>query len=136
MSSLRRNPRRAALPLGIVRTYLMLLPLSAMLTFYLLLADSVTASSAEDLRHARYGLPFAWVEQDLSRYEPIAFPFTLGFGWQRAWHDPIVTHYDWFAFAADVLIVGIAVTAAFLALVPLIRRLARRATRKDVTLPG
>lgn len=89
--------------------YLALLPVAAVVTFYLLVADRFTASSADDLARTGYGWPFDWVRQDLSRYEPVGFPTTIDFSWQRAWHDPVVTTYDWFAFAANTLIVGVVV---------------------------
>ncbi|MCI2958411.1 hypothetical protein MN032_11970 [Agromyces atrinae] len=102
--------------------YVALLPVAAVVTFYLLVADRFTASSADDLARASYGWPFDWVQQDLSRYDPIGFPTTIDFSWQRAWHDPIVTTYDWFAFAANTLIVGVVVAGIVGFVIAAVRR--------------
>lgn len=117
-------------PGGVVRVYLCLLPLAALVTYYFLIADRMTATSPSALQHARYGWPFDWVEQDLSRYQPVEFPVTIEYNFLRAWHDPIETHYDWFVFAADALIVGIGVTACFYALVHLVKMLSRRTRQR------
>ncbi|MDR2320039.1 MAG: hypothetical protein LBE60_00135 [Microbacterium sp.] len=112
-------------PLRVLRVYLCVLPLAAMATFYLLLADSFTASSVRDLADARFGLPLAWVQQDLSRYEPTSFPVTMSFHWQRAWYDPIATNYDAVAGVANVLLAGAALTACGYLALPVVRALKR-----------
>ena len=109
--------------------YLCLLPFSAMVTFYCLAADRVTARSAAELARASYGWPFNWVTQDLSRYAPTEFPVTIAFNWQRDWSDPVVTSYDWVRFAVDVLLVGVLVTALFYAIVYFSKRIAARRKR-------
>lgn len=114
-----------SLPSRVLRVYLCLLPLAALATFYLLVADRFTAASVRDLGHARFGLLFAWVQQDLSRYEPTSFPVTMSFQWQRAWHDPIVTSYDAVAGIADVLLVCAVLTAGGYLALPVLRALRR-----------
>jgi len=109
---------------GIARMYLYLLPLSALAAFYFLVADRFTGYSADELARASYGWPLNWVTQDLSRYEPIDFPVTIGFNWQRNWSDPVVTNYDWFLFAADTLIAGVLVTGLFYSVVFFAKRIA------------
>ena len=106
-----------ASPAGILRMYLCLLPLAAVATFYLLVLDRVTATSQNALAHAGFGLPFDWVEQDLSRYEPISFPTVIKFNFVRAWDAPIVTSYDWLMFGVNVVICGVGATAFMYALV-------------------
>lgn len=119
------EPERTRKPRGFaawLRTYCYLLPLAALVNFYALVASQGTARSSADLAHVGFGWPFDWVEQDLSRYEPIAYPETFDFNFTRAWHDPIATHYDWLMFAANTLILGVGVTAVFALLVALLRR--------------
>lgn len=106
-----------ASPGGILRMYLYLLPLAAVATFYLLVLDRATAASQKALAHAGFGLPFDWVVQDLSRYQPISFPTTLEFNFMRVWDAPIVTSYDWLMFGVNVAICGVGVTAFVYALV-------------------
>lgn len=110
---------------GIIKMYLLLLPLSALSASYVLLASRATASTEGELVHMRFGWPFKVVEQDLSRYSPADFPVTLGFHWQRNWSDPISTSYDLLAFVLNTLILGIAVTACFSGIVYMIRALRR-----------
>lgn len=109
---------------GLAKMYLYLLPLSAIVTFYCLAADRFTAHSAAELARASYGWPLNWVTQDLSRYEPIGFPTTIDFNWQRNWSDPVATSYDWFRFAVDTLLLGMLVTALFYAIVFFSKRIA------------
>ncbi|RXZ86675.1 hypothetical protein ESP50_09845 [Agromyces atrinae] len=120
------DERRASQPASRIRDalflYVVLLPVAAVVTFYLLVTDRFTASNASDLARASYGWPFDWVQQDLSRYEPIGFPTTIDFSWQRAWHDPIVTRYDWFAFTANTLIVGVVVAGIVGIVIAAVRR--------------
>ena len=103
--------------------YLCLLPLSAMVTFYCLAADRFLAHSAAELARASYGWPFNWVTQDLSRYEPVEFPVTIDFNWQRTWSEPVATSYDWLFFAVDTLLLGVLVTALFYAIVFVSKRI-------------
>lgn len=116
------NPYSAA---GVLRMYLLLLPLSALGVAYLLLSDRFTAVSQAALAHASYGRPFPWVTQDLSRYGAGEFPLLVDFNWQRNWSEPIATDVDWLAFVADTAIVGIGVTAALYLLIPVLRRALR-----------
>lgn len=126
-----RQRRRGA---EAIRIVLALLPISAVVTFFLLVVDQVTVRSAADLQAVRYGLPLPWVEQDLSRYEPVAYPETVPFNWTRAWYDPIDTGIDGFALAADVAIVEIALLAAAAGVFLGLRRLrSRRAARPAAT---
>ncbi|WP_087015991.1 hypothetical protein [Leucobacter sp. 7(1)] len=111
----------------LVQIYLVLLPLSALATFFLLVGDRFTAHSPGELAHASYGWPLDWVTQDLSRYAYAEFPQTVPFNFTRAWDDPIATSVHWQWFAGDMLIVGFAVTAAFLVLGRMIRH--RRAAK-------
>lgn len=112
-------------PSGLIRYYLCLLPLGALACFYGLLLDTVTFRSQAELASARFGWPMKWVEQDLSRYQPLEFPATLGFTWQRAWHDPIKTNVDWLAFTTNTLIFGAGVTACLVLIVLAVQRRAR-----------
>lgn len=70
----RQHPLASAM-----RMFLVLLPLAAVVVFYLLAMDKVTASTAIELAHASFGLPFDWVEMDLSRYQPIRDPTTVDY---------------------------------------------------------
>ncbi|MGW8482685.1 hypothetical protein ACWGJP_06070 [Microbacterium sp. NPDC055903] len=112
---------------SVLRTYLWLLPVSAVVTFYALFAAPFTADDPAALAHARYGWPLPWIEQDLSRYEPIGYPTTIAFDGVRAWDDPIDTNYDLLAAVADVLIIGVGVTGLFLvAMIPIRRAIENR----------
>lgn len=113
------------LPSGLIRYYLCLLPLGALACFYGLLLDTATLRSQAELASARFGWPMNWVEQDLSRYQPLEFPATLDFTWQRAWHDPIKTNVDWLAFTTNTLIFGVGVTACLVLIVLAVQRRAR-----------
>ncbi|GAA1318938.1 hypothetical protein GCM10020360_11420 [Nonlabens tegetincola] len=77
---------------------------------------SLTSPRAR-LRSARAG----W------RYDPVRFPVTIDFNWTRAWHDPIVTHYDWIMLAVNVLLVGVVLTACLIGVISLMGRRAKRA---------
>lgn len=114
---------------GVIRMYLYLLPLAALVTAYLLLADSFTAVSQASLARASYGWPFDWVTQDLSRYGTGDFPLTIAFDWRRDWSDPIVTELDWLMLIADTAIVGVAVTALCYALIAVFGPAARARRR-------
>ncbi|MFD1200665.1 hypothetical protein ACFSWE_06735 [Leucobacter albus] len=52
---------------------------------------------------------------------------TIDFNWTRAWHDPIVTHYDWIMLAVNVLLVGVVLTACLIGVISLMGRRAKRA---------
>ena len=112
--------------LGIVKMYLLLLPLSALVASYVLLASRATAFSEAELAQMRFGWPFTVVEQDLSRYMSSDFPVTMEFHWQRNWSDPIATHYDLLAFAMNTLLLGVAVTGCFFGIVSIVRALVKR----------
>lgn len=94
--------------------YTCVLPLGAVGAIFFLIAGSVTVDSHDELRHATFGWPFGWVTQDLSRYEPIAYPAKIEFEYQRAWHDPIDTAYNLWLFAANSVIVAAILTAMLL----------------------
>ena len=122
---------RSALPRGLRSAlifYVCLLPLGAVGAVYFLVAGSVTVSSHDELREATFGWPFGWVTQDLSRYQPIAYPATIEFEYQRAWHDPIETSYDLWLFAADSAIIAAIPTVMLLIGLGMLR--ARRALRE------
>ena len=121
-SVLRRGAR------GALIYYACLLPLGAVGAIFFLLAGSVTVDSHDELRHARFGWPFGWVTQDLSRYDPIAYPAKIDFEYQRAWHDPIETSYDLWLFSANSAIVAAILTAMLLIGLGVLR--ARRALRE------
>ncbi|MCI1017405.1 hypothetical protein HWD99_02075 [Microbacterium sp. C5A9] len=121
-SALRRGLRSALI------FYVCLLPLGAVGAVYFLVAGSVTVSSHDELREATFGWPFGWVTQDLSRYQPVAYPATIEFEYQRAWHDPIETSYDLWLFAADSAIVAAVPTVMLLIGLGMLR--ARRALRE------
>lgn len=107
--------------------YACLLPLGAVGAVFFVIAGSVTVDSHAELRRASFGWPFAWVTQDLTRYEPIAYPATIDFEYQRAWHDPIETSYDLWLFAANSAIVAAVLTMMLLIGLGILR--ARRAPR-------
>lgn len=101
--------------------YLCLLPISAIVNVYLLLAEPAVVATKAQLAHVKYGWPFKWLEQDLSRYQPREFPVVIEFNWTRAWDDPIVTNYDWAMMILGVLVIGVGVTAVYFVLVSLLR---------------
>ena len=107
---------------------LCLLPLGAAAAVFFLVNGSVRVARHEELRDAVFGWPFGWVTQDLSRYEPVAYPATITFEYQRAWHDPIDTSYDWWLFAANSAILSVILTAMLLIGLGVLR--ARRALRE------
>ena len=112
--------------------YVCLLRLAALGALYLTVLDTFVAASTRDLAQAQYGWPLTWVTQDLSRYQPVSFPVTIEYNWQRAWYDPLVTHYSWWAFAANTLLLGMVVVAIFGVVIALIRRRrAGKVTRGD-----
>jgi len=119
----------------VLRIYGCLLPLAALASWYLLFAVPFTASSAADLADASYGRPFAWLTQDLSRYDAGEYPLTIAYNGTRNWSDPIVTEFNWVLFTANTAIVCVGVTTVFSALVPLLRRLAH-ASRRSATGPS
>ncbi len=108
--------------------YVCLLPLGAVGAVFFLIAGSVRVASRDELGHATFGWPFGWVTQDLSVYEPIAYPATIEFEYQRAWHDPIDTSYNLWLFAANSAIVAAILTAMLLIGLGILR--ARRALRE------
>lgn len=114
-----------------LRIYLYLLPLAALVTYYALVASTGVVRTSADLAHVGFGWPFDWVKQDLSRYEPIAYPESIDYNFTRAWHDPIETHYDWVMFAVNTLILGVGVVIVFAILVALLNR-----TRTSKKSPG
>lgn len=113
---------RGSRVLRVLKIYLCLLPISAVIGFYLLVADRALVATEAQLAHARYGWPFKWIEQDLSRYQPREFPVAIEFNWTRAWGEPIVTSYDWVMMISGLLVIGAGVTGAYFVLVPLLRR--------------
>lgn len=125
----RRGQAQTTTLTSLVRTYLCLLPLSALVSYYFLVLDRVTVASRDQLVHAGFGWPFDWVEQDLSRYQPISYPVTIEYNVTRAWHDPIMTSFDWPIFGVNTLIVGLGVTAAFVVVIFVIKRFAQRSRR-------
>lgn len=112
--------------LGVIKAYVVLLPLSALAAFYVLIADRATAFTQAELGSMRFGWPFKVVTQDLSRYQPQSFPTTMGYSWQRNWSEPIATQYDVLAFVLNTLILGIAVTACFFGIIFLVTTLKNR----------
>lgn len=102
-----------------------LVPVAGVVVFYLLAASKFVATSPDDLAHARFGWPAAWVEQDLSRYAPRTFPVTIDFNWTRAWDAPIATTVSWGYLAVDVLLVATALTAILFGVVAAVRRTRR-----------
>ena len=125
------DDERAALRTGLrsaLTYYVCLLPLGAVGAIFFLLAGSVTVDAHDELRHATFGWPFGWVTQDLTRYEPVAYPATIDFEYQRAWHDPIETSYNLWLFAANSAIVGAILTVMLLIGLGILR--ARRALRE------
>lgn len=121
-SAVRRGLRSALI------YYVCLLPLGAVGAVFFLIAGSVTVESREELRDATFGWPFGWVTQDLTRYDPAAFPATIAFEYQRAWHDPIETSYNLWLFAANSAIVASILTAMLLVGLGILR--VRRALRE------
>lgn len=105
-----------------------LLPLGAAAAVFFLVAGSVTVATHDELRHATFGWPFRWVTQDLTRYEPVAYPATIEFEYQRAWHDPIETSYNWWLFAANSAILSAILTTVLLVGLGVLR--VRRALRE------
>ena len=99
---------------GAVQYFACLLPLGAAATVFFVVAGSVRVATHAELQHAVFGWPFGWVTQDHSRYEPVAYPTTLEFEYQRAWHDPIETSYDWWLFAANGAILSAILTTILL----------------------
>ncbi|MFD5224504.1 hypothetical protein ACFWHT_02675 [Microbacterium sp. NPDC058342] len=123
MSTVAAPPHRRPRPVRDAAQYfLFLVPLGAVVNIYLLITDSVTISRRNELVSSAFGRPFAWVEQDLSRYDPIAYPATIDFEFQRAWHDPVVTTYDGWLFAANTVILTTALTLLVLGLVAVVKR--------------
>ncbi len=112
--------------------FVCLVPLAGVVVFYLLAASTFVATSPGELTHARFGWPAAWVEQDLSRYEPSTFPVTLDYNWTRSWDAPIVTTYHWGLLAVNVLLVATVLTAALFAVVAIVRH-ARRGRPASAT---
>lgn len=113
-----------------VSTYLLLLPVSALVTAYLLLTDSITVDTQSELTELRFGLPYPWITQDQSRYQFVEFPVTLTPVMGKVRPDPLPTSYDWFTFIGNVLLVGIGVVLAFGLVVAIVRRVKRaRAAR-------
>lgn len=108
--------------------FVCLLPLGAAAAVFFLVAGSVRVTSHDELRQAVFGWPFGWVTQDLSRYEPVRYPATIEFEYQRAWHDPIETSYDWWLFAANSAILSAILTGALLLVLGVLR--VRRALRE------
>ena len=88
-----------------------MLPLAALVVFYLLVADTFVARSRGALETASYGRPFAWITQDLSRYDAGEFPRSIPYkrsipyNWTRSWSDPAPTDVNWLLFAVDATIV-------------------------------
>jgi hypothetical protein len=121
-SALRRWAIRA------LQYFLCLLPLGAAAAVFFLVTSSVRVATHPDLRHAVFGWPFGWVTQDLTRYEPVAYPATIEFVYRREWHDPIETSYDWWLFAANSAILSVILTAMLLIVLGVLR--ARRALRE------
>ncbi|KQR39212.1 hypothetical protein [Microbacterium sp. Leaf159] len=110
---------------GALQYFLCLLPLgAAAAAVFFLVAGSVRVATHGELQHAVFG----WVTQDLSRYEPVAYPATVEFEYQRAWHDPIETSYDWWLFAANSAILSAILTAVLLLILGVLR--VRRALRE------
>lgn len=108
--------------------FLCLLPLGAAAAVFFLVNGSVRVATHDDLRHAVFGWPFGWVTQDLSRYQPTEYPATIEFEYQREWHDPIETSYDWWLFAANSAILSVILTALLLIGLGVLR--VRRALRE------
>ncbi len=113
---------------SVLVSYVCLLPLGAVGAVFFLIAGSVRVASRDELGQATFGWPFGWVTQDLSRYEPIAYPATIEFEYQRAWHDPIDTSYNLWLFAANSAIVAAILTAVLLIGLGVLR--VRRALRE------
>lgn len=113
---------------GALQYFLCLLPLGAASAVFFLVAGSVTVATHAELQHAVFGWPFGWVTQDLTRYEPVGYPATIEFEYQRAWHDPIETSYDWWLFAANSAILSAILTAVLLLVLGVLR--VRRALRE------
>ena len=108
-----------------------MLPLAALVVFYLLVADTFVARSRAALETASYGRPFAWITQDLSRYDAGEFPRSIPYNWTSNWSDPVPTDVNWLVFAVDATIVCIAVTALYFALVYGIRWFTRELGRSS-----
>ncbi|WP_431074145.1 hypothetical protein [Microbacterium phyllosphaerae] len=113
---------------GALQYFVCLLPLGAAAAVFFVVADSVRVAAHAQLQHAVFGWPFGWVTQDLSRYEPAGYPATIEFEYQRAWHDPIETSYDWWMFAANSAILSAILTAVLLLVLGVLR--VRRALRE------
>lgn len=123
----RDRERRTLSLASMTQTFLVLLPIAAVVVFYLLIVDTATVFSGSELADARFGLPFDWVEMDLSRYQQVVYPTTIGFDWQRAWHDPIATNYDWVVLAVNTGIVSAVLTCCLrLVMLALPRRVAKK----------
>ncbi|WP_025132997.1 hypothetical protein [Leucobacter sp. PH1c] len=116
-----------------LRMFLAMLPFGGLATFYLLFARPAVAHAPGELAHARYGLPLTWIEQDLSRFDQGEYPLEVPFNFTRAWHDPIVTHYELFVFALNTLIVGLVITVCVLAGLSLARTLRRAPEQPERT---
>ncbi|KIP52586.1 hypothetical protein [Leucobacter komagatae] len=104
-----------------VTIFACLVPLAGVVVFYLLAASKFVATSPGDLAHARFGWPADWVEQDLSRYAPRTFPFTIDFNWTRSWDAPIATTVSWGHLAMNVLLVATVLTAILFGIVAAVR---------------
>lgn len=109
----------------VARLAFFLLPLSALVTCFVLFGDRFTAHTPADLARASYGWPITWVTQDLSRYAYVEYPQTVPFNFTRAWDAPIRTTFHWQWFLVDTLIVGLGVTVVFM--------LGARAIRRRIT---
>lgn len=112
--------------LGLVKAYLVMLPVSAFAACYALLASRDTAYTQAELANMQFGWPFTVVTQDLSRYQPVSFPSTMEFQWRRNWSEPIATSYDVLGFVLNTLILGVAVTACFFGIISLVNTLKKR----------
>lgn len=93
---------------GWLTGYLCALPIAAVLAFSV--GRSTTIPNEAALAHARFGWPFPWFTQDLSRYASIAYPTRMDVVGSRGnASGPIDESANLLLFGANTLIIGVLV---------------------------
>lgn len=92
-------------PISWVAAFLSCSPIAPVLCWTLANFLPVPVNSRSELSDVSFGWPFAWIVQDQTRFDPIAYPMFTKLYLNKT--DPVLTEYHWTCFMVNSVLIAL-----------------------------
>lgn len=92
-------------PISWMAAFLSCSPIAPVLCWTLANFLPVPVNSRSELSDVSFGWPFAWIVQDQTRFDPIAYPMFTKLYLNKT--DPVLTEYHWTCFMVNSVLIAL-----------------------------